>query len=268
MRLPLVQVDAFSPTVFSGNPAAVVRLGQQQLPDDLLQRIAAENNLSETAFVTATDRPGVYGLRWFTPTLEVDLCGHATLAAGSVVLAEDHRSSVEFHTRSGPLTVFRNDDEFAMDLPMIPWSPTAPDPAVDAVLGAQPSALFEVQETHGARYRMARFTSAADIMALRPDTAQMGTQLAMNIVVTAPADTDGVDFVSRFFGPASGVPEDPVTGSAHCTLAPYWARELSKEVLIAEQRSARGGRLRCRVQGDRVTLSGPCSRYLLGVIEI
>jgi predicted PhzF superfamily epimerase YddE/YHI9 len=115
---------------------------------------------------------------------------------------------------------------------------------------------------------MARFASAADIMALRPDTAQMGTKLGMNIVVTAPGDTDGVDFVSRFFGPASGVPEDPVTGSAHCTLAPYWSQELSKEVLIAEQRSARGGRLRCRVQDDRVTLSGPCSRYLLGVIEI
>ena len=268
MQLPLVQVDAFAPTVFSGNPAAVVRLGHTVLPDHTLQQIAAENNLSETAFVTSTRRPGVFGLRWFTPTVEVDLCGHATLAAGSVVLQEDGLATVEFETRSGSLHVSRDGTDFAMDLPQIPWRPTAPDPAVDAVLGARPQTLFSVQETHSARYRMARFASADDIRALRPDTARMGLELGMNIIATAPGDTPAVDFVSRFFAPGSGVPEDPVTGSTHCTLAPYWAGELSKNTLVAEQRSTRGGRIRCRVAPDRVTLSGPCTRYLVGLITV
>ena len=266
VQLPLIQVDAFAPTVFSGNPAAVVRLGPTLLPDHTLQQIAAGNNLSETAFVTTTERPGVFGLRWFTPTVEVDLCGHATLAAGSVVLDEEGLATVGFETRSGPLHVSRDGTDFAMDLPRIPWRPTAPDPAVDSVLGARPHALFAVQETHSARYRMARFASAEEIAALRPDTTRMGRELRMNIIVTAPGDTAEVDFVSRFFAPGSGVPEDPVTGSTHCTLAPYWAGELSKHTLVAEQRSTRGGRLQCRVAPDRVTLSGPCTRYLVGCI--
>lgn len=268
MRLPLTQVDAFAPSVFSGNPAAVVRLGATVLADRILQQIAAENNLSETAFVTDTAMPGVFDLRWFTPTLEVDLCGHATLAAGSVVLAEEGLEAVEFHTRSGPLRVARDGTDFAMDLPAIPWTPSAPDPSIDVVLRARPAALFNVRETHGARYRMARFATEAEVRALRPDTNRMGGELGMNIIATAPTDRADVDFVSRFFAPASGVPEDPVTGSAHCTLAPYWAGELGVHTLVAEQVSARGGRLRCRVQGDRVTLAGPCSRYLTGVIHL
>lgn len=268
MKLPLVQVDAFAPTVFSGNPAAVVRLGPTDVPTSVLQHIAAENNLSETAFVRATDTPGVFGLRWFTPTLEVDLCGHATLAAGSVVLEEDGLGEVRFETRSGPLNVRRDGLEYAMDLPVIPWSSTPRDDGVEDVLGARPEALFEVRETHGAHYRMARFASAAEVMALRPDLTRMGDVLCMNIVVTAPGDTEGLDFVSRFFGPGSGVPEDPVTGSAHCTLAPYWAGVLGKQTLVAEQRSARGGRLRCTVAGERVTLTGPCARYLTGTIVV
>ena len=268
MKLPLVQVDAFAPAVFAGNPAAVVRLGHTPLPSRTLQQIAAENNLSETAFVSATERPDVFGLRWFTPTVEVDLCGHATLAAGSVVLVEEALSSVQFDTRSGPLHVSRDGTDFAMDLPQIRWEATAPDPEVEAVLGARPQALYAVQETHGARYRMARFPTASAIAALRPDLTRMGDVLGMNIIVTAPGDTPSVDFVSRFFGPGSGVPEDPVTGSAHCTLAPYWAGELSKQKLVAEQRSARGGRLRCRVRDQRVTLAGPCVRYLTGTITL
>ena len=268
MQLPLVQVDAFAPTVFTGNPAAVVRLGHTDVAASVLQQIAAENNLSETAFVRATPQAGVFGLRWFTPTLEVDLCGHATLAAGSVVLLDDGLETVRFETRSGPLEVRRDGADFAMDLPIIPWSSTPADPQVDAVLGARPEALFEVRQTHGARYRMARFGRASDIAALRPDLTRMGDQMGMNIVVTAPGDAPGLDFVSRFFGPGSGVPEDPVTGSAHCTLAPYWAEVLSKGTLVAEQRSARGGRLRCRVTDGRVTLTGPCSRYLTGSILV
>ena len=268
MRLPLVQVDAFAPTVFSGNPAAVVRLGRTKVSNSVLQNIAAENNLSETAFVSATDAPGVFGLRWFTPTLEVDLCGHATLAAGSVVLEEDGLDEVRFETRSGPLRVRREGTEFSMDLPVIPWSPTEADAQVEQILGARPEALFAVREVHGATYRMARFESAAEVMALQPDLTRMGDVLGMNIVVTAPGDTHGLDFVSRFFGPGSGVPEDPVTGSAHCTLAPYWAGVLGKHTLVAEQRSARGGQLRCRVEDGRVVLAGACTRYLTGAIEI
>jgi len=267
MRLPMVQVDAFAERVFSGNPAAVVRLGRTVLPDAILQGIAAENNLSETAFVTDTDTPGVYGLRWFTPTLEVDLCGHATLAAGSVVLPEDGLDRAQFNTRSGPLFVTRSGTGFAMDLPAIPFRPVDPDPDVTAVLGARPDALFAVRQTHGARYMMARFAHVDAILALNPDTVRMGRDLGMNIIATAPG-ADGLDFVSRFFAPASGVPEDPVTGSAHCTLAPYWAAELGKHVLTARQVSKRGGTLRCRVQGDRVTLIGPCARYLEGVIAL
>lgn len=268
MRLPLVQLDAFAPGVFGGNPAAVVRLGTRSLPSATLQAIAAENNLSETAFVTDTSDPGTFDLRWFTPTLEVDLCGHATLAAGCVVLDETDRTEVTFHTRSGPLVVRRDGAELAMDLPRIPWTPVAPDPVVAEVLGAPPDALYSVRETHGARYALARFDSAATVRSLRPDTTRMGRELGMNIIVTAPGDRPGVDFVSRFFAPASGVPEDPVTGSAHCTLAPYWAEVLGRSSLVAHQVSARGGTLRCRVQGDRVTLAGPCARYLTGVIEL
>jgi len=268
MRLPIVQVDAFSEHLFAGNPAAVVRLGDQTLADEVLQGIAAENNLSETAFVSSHPRSGHFGLRWFTPTLEVDLCGHATLAAGAVVLDEDDLQSVVFHTRSGPLTVSRDPAGFAMDLPRIPWQPMPPEAAVVEVLGAVPVELHAVRETHGARYVLAVFSQASDVHALRPDTVRMGAELGMNFIATAPSGQAGLDFVSRFFAPASGVPEDPVTGSAHCTLAPFWAQRLNRTALVARQVSARGGTLHCRVGPERVTLIGACSRYLEGHIRI
>ncbi len=268
MRLPLVQVDAFAPALFSGNPAAVVRLGRQALPDRILQAIAAENNLSETAFVSSTESASTFGLRWFTPTLEVDLCGHATLAAGSVVLEEDGLAEVHFQTRSGMLHVRTTDHGFAMDLPRIPWREVPVDPAISAVLGDVPAQLFEVRQTHGARYYMARYAHADAIRALAPDILRMGRDFRMNIIVTAVGDTPGVDFVSRFFAPASGVSEDPVTGSAHCTLAPYWAGVLDRTELVGHQLSRRGGVVRCVVHDEHVTLAGPCARYLSGTLDL
>jgi PhzF family phenazine biosynthesis protein len=266
--LPYAQVDAFADAPFSGNPAAVVRVGSRALPAVAMQSIAAEANLSETAFVEDDDKVGHYRLRWFTPTLEVDLCGHATLAAAHVVLADDSLDAATFHTRSGPLTVRRTADGLAMDLPRIPWSAVAQDDEVTAVLRAEPAELFSVRQTHGARYLLARFETAAAVRLLRPDTARMGEELGANIIVTAPAEQAGVDFVSRFFAPASGVPEDPVTGSAHCTLAPFWAERLGKRRLVAHQLSRRGGELICKVHGDGVTLVGHCADYLQGRITV
>lgn len=269
MRLPLFQIDAFTDRPFAGNPAAVVPL-RSWLDDGTLQAIAAENNLSETAF-TVPEGPedaGAavqrYALRWFTPTLEVALCGHATLAAAWVLL--DSGQTARFQTQSGELVVTREGARLTMDFPAIPPVPVEPPPGLADALGGAAEAWHAVRSVHGARYFLAVFADAAQVAALAPDTGRMGRAFHANVIATAPGTT--CDFVSRFFAPASGVPEDPVTGSAHCTLAPYWAARLGKNLLLGRQISSRGGEVRCEVVGDRVRLSGTCVQYLQGTIEV
>lgn len=262
--LPLYQVDAFTRRRFAGNPAAVCPL-EAWLPDTVLQAIAAENNLSETAFFVR--RGGdAFDLRWFTPAVEVDLCGHATLASGFVLMTalEPARDRAVFHTRSGPLTVTRDGARFAMDFPSRPPAPVEPPATLAAALGARPSAVFK------ARDFVALFDDAAQVRALAPDFAALAQLDAFAVIATAPgtgADAD-VDFVSRFFAPAQGVPEDPVTGSSHCSLTPLWAGRLGRTQLRARQVSARGGELDCRLDGDRVHLAGEAVLVLTGTLHL
>lgn len=261
MRLPIYQVDAFTDRMFGGNPAAVCPL-EQWLPDATLQAIAAENNLSDTAyFVREGDQ---YALRWFTPTVEVDLCGHATLASAFVILnvLEPRRAQVAFRTRkAGVLTVKRDGELLEMDFPSRPPQPIAPVPALGAALGKAP------REVLAARDYLAVYDSEGDVRTLSPDFAAVAKLDRYAVIATAPG-SNGVDFVSRFFAPRQGVPEDPVTGSAHCTLTPYWAGRLGKATLEARQISSRGGALKCRLDGDRVALSGRSVLYLKGEIEV
>jgi predicted PhzF superfamily epimerase YddE/YHI9 len=259
MRAPIYQVDAFASELFRGNPAAVVIL-ERWLPDDTLQSIAAENNLSETAFVI----PGAptSGLRWFTPTVEVDLCGHATLAAGHVLLTTyaPHLDKVNFSTRSGALSVARTGDLFTLDFPARAGHPVEVSEALTSALGDRPRAAFR------ARDLMAVFDTEAQVRALRPRFELVAALDAFAVIVSAPGDQ--VDFVSRFFAPRAGVPEDPVTGSAHCTLVPYWAARLGRARLSAKQLSARSGDLQCELHGDRVAIGGRTVEYLRGEITI
>ncbi len=265
MEIPLYQIDAFTRRPLAGNPAAVCPL-PRWLDDALLQAIAAENNLSETAFVVP-EGDG-WRLRWFTPTLEVALCGHATLAAAYALRQRGAEGALRFYTRSGLLTVTADGDRQTMDLPAQPPSQITPPEGLVETLGVAPQAFFQIRETHGARYFMALYPSAADVAALRPDTAAMGA-LNANIIVTARGPEGGdADFVSRFFAPASGIAEDPVTGSAHCSLAPYWAGVLGQSTLFARQLSRRGGEIWCTVRGDRVLISGHCAPYLEGLVQI
>jgi predicted PhzF superfamily epimerase YddE/YHI9 len=260
MRLPLYQVDAFTDRLFAGNPAAVVPL-ETWLPDATLQAIAAENNLAETAFFLRETKD--YALRWFTPTVEVDLCGHATLASAHVIFdrLEPQRRNVSFRTlKAGTLTVTRQGDELAMDFPARPPRPVAAPSGLPAALGAPPS------EVLASRDYLAVYRRQADVAALRPDFAALA-RLDAAVIVSAPGE-DGPDFVSRYFAPAYGIPEDPVTGSSHCTLIPYWAERLGKTKLRARQISPRGGDLTCVFAGERVTIGGRCVSYLEGTISL
>ncbi len=259
MKLSIHQVDAFTSRLFGGNPAAVVPLDGWLL-DDVMQAIAAENNLAETAFVIPGD--GCVPLRWFTPTIEVDLCGHATLAT-AFVLFEYHRPDareVSFETRSGVLTVRREGGRLTLDFPARPGRRIDVASDVVAALGAAPGEAFQ------ARDLMVVFESEADVRRLAPDMAAIAALDAFAVIATAPGDD--VDFVSRFFAPRAGIPEDPVTGSAHCTLTPYWAARLGRTVLTARQVSARGGELECEQRDDRVLISGQCVEYLRGEIFV
>ena len=261
MRLPIYQVDAFADRVFRGNPAAVCPL-ETWLPDATLQGIAAENNLSETAFFVREGSD--YALRWFTPSVEVDLCGHATLASGYVVMRflETQRESVSFHTaKAGTLVVSRRADMLVMDFPTRPAVPAAAPPGLFAALGGTP------REVLRARDHLVLYGSAAEIAALTPDLAALAKVDCWAVIVTAQGE-NGVDFVSRFFAPAQGVPEDPVTGSAHCTLVPYWAKRLGKTEFEARQLSRRGGALSCALNGDRVSIAGKAVLYLEGRISV
>ena len=259
MQLPIYQVDAFADRVFRGNPAAVCPL-ETWLPDATMQAIAAENNLSETAFFVREGSD--YALRWFTPAVEVDLCGHATLASGYVVMRflEPQRESVSFRTaKAGTLTVTRRADMLVMDFPTRPAVPAAAPPGLFAALGGTP------REVLRARDHLVVYGSADEIAALAPDLAALAKVDCWAVIVTAPGD-NGVDFVSRFFAPAQGILEDPVTGSAHCTLVPYWANRLGKTEFEARQLSRRGGALSCALDGDRVSIAGKAVLYLEGRI--
>ncbi len=264
MKHPLFQVDAFTDRRFGGNPAAVVVL-DEWLPDAVLAAIAAENNLSETAFVVPAG--DVMPLRWFTPTAEIDLCGHATLAAAHVLFGDylPMLKRLRFSTRSGELAVARvalpsGKAGLQLDFPAQPGRPVALEESMVAALGARPQAAFK------ARDLMLVFASEAEVRALRPDLARIAALDAMAVIATAPGDT--VDFVSRFFAPRVGIDEDPVTGSAHCTLVPYWAERLGRPVLTAKQVSPRGGELFCELHGARVLIAGNAVEYLRGEISL
>lgn len=261
MDIPIYQVDAFASEVFRGNPAAVMPL-EQWLEDGLLQAIAAENNLSETAFLLPAGE--AWELRWFTPTTEVDLCGHATLAAAHVLF--EHLGvdapSVAFDTRSGRLVVARSERGLTLDFPDNALEIVDVDIAVCDVLGAVASEAF-IPVSGGAHLYVYEFES--DVAALAPDFAAL-KRLGLSIIATAPGDE--CDFVSRFFGPAVGIDEDPVTGSAHCSLVPYWAGRLRQSRLEARQISARGGTLACEYRGGRVYMTGRGVTFMTGTVSL
>jgi len=257
--IPLYQVDAFSSALFGGNPAAVCLLAAW--PDDAwMQAVAAENNLSETAFVVS--EPEGPRIRWFTPTTEVDLCGHATLASAYVHFRfiDPAAERVEFASASGTLTVSRDGDRLTLDFPALaPVPVVTPPAALLAGLGVEPAPVLAAKDY------LVVLEDAATLRRLRPDfTALARLTEKRGVIVTAPGDD--CDFVSRFFAPAAGVDEDPVTGSAHCILIPFWAGRLGKSELFARQISRRGGALWCRHNGDRVMIAGHCAPYLEGRI--
>ena len=265
MPIPIYQIDAFTSRPFGGNPAAICLL-DDWLPDATLQAIAQENNLSETAFIVPSGPD--YALRWFTPTVEVDLCGHATLATAYLILErlQPESSGVAFETRSGTLTVRRSGDgRLTMDFPVLPVGEamTPPSDLLQA-MGRAPLATYRIREQHGAPYYLMHYASQSEVAALAPTFAA----LAGNVIATAEGDADDVDFVSRFFAPMSGIDEDPVTGSAHCTLTPFWSDRLGKPVLRAQQISARLGELEVALDGERVLLTGQCNFYMEGRIEV
>lgn len=260
-QLPIYQVDAFAGRLFAGNPAAVVLL-ESFPPDEVLRNIAAENNLPETAFLVPEGEH--YRLRWFTPTVEVPLCGHATLASAAVVMErlQPGRSEVVFFSLSGPLTVRRTASGYVLNFPPRTPMPVAPPPALAAALGAVPMATLDDTFNY-----IAVLEDARSVRELVPDIAAIATLDRSGVVVTAPGDA-AYDFVSRYFAPAKGIPEDPVTGGAHCALTPYWAARLNKTLLRAYQASSRGGELICRLADGRVELEGACVFYLEGRITL
>jgi PhzF family phenazine biosynthesis protein len=259
MRIPLYHVDAFSDKAFGGNPAAVCPL-PSWIDDGLMQSIAAENNLAETAFFAPA--ASGYRIRWFTPKVEVELCGHATLASAYVIfehLVRDSQS-VTFDSKSGPLRVDRRGDMLVLDFPVLSPVPRAPMPALAAALGTTPLETLQAQSL------LAVLGSERDVRALNPDFVAMRQLESFGVIVTAPGDH--VDFVSRFFAPKQGIPEDPATGGAHCTLTPYWTSRLGKTALHAQQVSARGGELWCELAGDRVKIAGHVKPYFFGNIDV
>lgn len=260
MKIPIYQVDAFTSRVFGGNPAAVCPL-ESWLDDKTLQSIAAENNLSETAYFVGGE--GKYDIRWMTPAAEVDLCGHATLASAWVVMnrLDRGRDRVVFGSRSGPLTVVAEGDLLALDFPARPPEPVGSAPAVAEALGRAPARVLGATRDY-----LAVYESEEEVRALRPDMARLAALDRQAVIASAPGK--GCDFVSRFFAPGLGIPEDPVTGSSHCTLVPYWAGRLGKDRLRALQVSPRGGELFCEARGARVAIAGRAVPFMEGLIEI
>jgi PhzF family phenazine biosynthesis protein len=259
MELSIFQVDAFTSKVFGGNPAAVVPL-THWLPDATLQSIALENNLAETAyFVKVGDR---FHLRWFTPAVEMDLCGHATLASAWVLFHElgYANNAIAFDTKSGELVVRKDGDLLTMDFPSRPPKPLTPEAGAAAAIGGKPKEIL------AARDYFLVYETEEEVLSLQPDMFTLSKLNQGTFIVTAKGKN--CDFVSRFFAPKLGVPEDPVTGSAHCSLIPYWAEKLGKKTFTARQVSARGGELFCKLNGDRVEMAGHAVLYLKGTIWV
>lgn len=259
MKLDIFQVDAFTSKPFGGNPAAVVPL-EAWLADELMQSIALENNLSETAFFVRTG--DVYALRWFTPTFEIDLCGHATLATAFVIftILGSEETILTFETKSGLLTVDKNRDRLVLDLPSRPATSCEVPAGLIEAIGKEPKEVLR------SRDYLLIYETEADVLALEPNFAELLKINTHAVIVTAKGDSS--DFVSRFFAPEVGVFEDPVTGSAHCTLIPYWAEKLGQTEMFARQVSARGGELFCDLAGDRVRIGGNATLYLKGEIYV
>jgi PhzF family phenazine biosynthesis protein len=261
MNIPIYQADAFTDTLFGGNPAAVCPL-KEWLPDATMQQIAIENNLAETAFFVKTDKG--YLLRWFTPEYEIDLCGHATLATAHILFTQlgYTEPTIHFETiKAGMLTVTKNGDKYTLDFPSRPPEPAAIPAGLLDALG-----MKEPKEFLRSRDYFLVYDTEDEILACKPDFSALAKFDVVGIIITSPGKE--VDFVSRFFAPGAGVPEDPVTGSAHCNLIPYWADKLGKNQLHAYQQSARKGELWCELKGDRVLMSGKAVTYLKGEIYI
>lgn len=265
MKLPIYQIDAFTPKVFGGNPAAIVPL-DKWLSDEIMQNIAIENNLSETCFtVPMDDGMHDYHLRYFTPGSEVKFCGHATLAAGDLFMSLLHpeKDKLVCHTDNGTLYLHQDKDFIVMDVPC--WTAEridAPESLIDA-FRTTPVSVYEGE------YWMLLFDTQTEIENLSPDFRRLNAfNKADAFICTAPGDDKNIDFVSRFFCPGFGIDEDPVTGSAHSIMAPYWAEKLGKTSLTARQLSKRGGEVHCDVKGDRLDIKGQCVLYMRGEIEI
>jgi PhzF family phenazine biosynthesis protein len=265
MRIPIYQVDAFTTRLFAGNPAAVMPMDAFPA-DEVMQAIAAENNLAETAFLVRDG--GEYRLRWFTPGTEVPLCGHATLASAAVVLErlEPGRERVVFHSASGPLTVRRAGSGYVMDFPARPSERVQVPAGMAEALGVAAEVVYASDFNY-----MVVLEEAAAVLGLVPVMGAVARLDRPGLIVTAAGTGYGegeYDFISRYFAPAKGIPEDPVTGSSHCMLAPYWAGRLGKNEFRAYQASRRGGEVICRLRGDRVELEGSCVFYLEGTVEV
>ena len=258
MKLPIYQVDAFASRAFTGNPAAVVPL-QSWLADDVMQGIALENNLSETAFLVPDD--GGFEIRWFTPQTEVDLCGHATLASAHVLFSRlgFDEPVIRFASRSGPLTVARDGDRLVLDFPARPPAPCDTPETIVRAFGEEPQACLEADDF------VVVFEEESQVRDAKPDMSALLELDCRGVVITSRGEA--CDFVCRFFGPAVGIPEDPVTGSAYTELVPYWSGVLGKRTFRARQLSARGGELHCELSGDRVKIAGYATMFLEGMIQ-
>ncbi|HET6409964.1 MAG TPA: PhzF family phenazine biosynthesis protein [Chthoniobacteraceae bacterium] len=259
MRIPYYQVDAFTDRVFSGNPAGVCLL-ESWLPDGTLQQIALENNLSETAFVVRRDDE--FDLRWMTPTMEIDLCGHATLAPAFIIFTELGYAgqAIRFNTKTGPLGATRDGPRIVLDFPSWEAKPCEVPALLADALGWIPRELYRNRDY------LAVLTSERELLSLKPDMTTLAQLECLGVICTAPGED--CDFVSRFFAPGAGIPEDPVTGSAHSTLTPYWAKRLGKSKLHARQLSARRGELWLEDRGARVGIGGECALYSRAEIEV
>ncbi len=260
MKIPVFKLDSFTDHRFSGNPAAVCPL-DEWISDELMQNIAMENNLSETAFFTKNKDS--FSLRWFTPITEVNLCGHATLAAAAVIFEKlgYKLDTILFESKSGMLTVTRNADRYIMNFPSDRISSIDPPGELVEAMGDRPDEVFEGRDDY-----MLVYDSEDKIAEIKPDFRKLGLISRRGVIITAPASE--YDFVSRFFAPASGIDEDPVTGSAHTTLTPYWSKRLKKKELTARQISSRGGIVYCVDKGDRTEIGGKATFYLQGLIEV
>lgn len=262
MQLPIYQVDAFTDKLFGGNPAAVVPL-KTWLSDELMQKIAFENNLSETAFFVQSETG--FDIRWFTPTVEVNLCGHATLATSFVIfnVLKYPNDVILFGSKSGVLKVRREDKWLELDFPLQETMLSEAPKGLIESIGKKPKEIYRASDDY-----MLVYGSQKDIEEIKPDFGALKHIKARGIIVTAKAKSKKIDFVSRFFGPASGIDEDPVTGSAHTKLVPYWSKTLGKTELTAEQISSRKGFLKCKLAGDRVLMAGKGKLFLKGKISI